>query len=257
MRTKKLQALGRKATQNLDLDFSRYAVDEAVATIADVMVLPLYVGRVMIIPILGFALAIGAVGLVFFDYYFQLLGYGLLAWVVSLPLAYLIGMLLLLRQIRQDVGTVFRVALDTAGKAYEDMLHLRKNNARGQAIKIGFYQVFKGVAYVVILPSVHKVLERKFKFFGVLVAGIFDRVFVGLMRTRKKDMDKIEDEVLEAETEDEALVRARQRLEKLQNSTQRVISTVMWVNAAPFIVLTLFVGLAVLVGEWLLFLLFF
>ena len=254
MRKEKLKKLGQKANQHVRIDYSRYEVEEAVAAIADVMVLPLYIGRALALPVFGSLLAFIAVAWLPDGAIIQKLGYLVLAWPTALPFCILLGFVLLFRQLRKDVTTVFSVALDTTGKVYEDTRALRKK-AKEEGVKASFYEVFQGLTYMVILPSVHRVLERKLPLVGGLLAHGLDRVFMTLMRLRKKDMEALEEEV-EAEVNENdpdsvAQAKLEAKLERMKEKANKNVGFAMRVLATPLFVATVLVGFVTLLLQWL------
>ncbi|HAP62676.1 MAG TPA: hypothetical protein DCR93_25325, partial [Cytophagales bacterium] len=52
MRKAKLQKLGNEANAQVRIDYSRYDVEEGVSTLADALIIPLYVARSLIVPVL-------------------------------------------------------------------------------------------------------------------------------------------------------------------------------------------------------------
>jgi len=167
--------------------------------------------------------------------------YVLLSWVSAIPLAVLVGLILLLRRIGEDVTTLFHVALDTTLLAYEDAQKLR-DQAKEAGRKASLYQVFQGVTYFVILPTVHKVLARKLPLFGWLLAHIIDRVFSSLLKIRQKDFEAIENEIGEEDTPEEAMGKVNSRIGKLKESSGNTIKVAMRVLSYPLFVACVFIG---------------
>ncbi|MEL6537202.1 MAG: hypothetical protein AAFQ98_17405 [Bacteroidota bacterium] len=241
MRKEKLQKLGNEANAQARIDYSRYNVEEGVSTIADALVIPLYVARSLIVPVL-FPIALAVVIAILADMSVAAsIFYVLLAWVSAIPLAVLTGLILLLRRIGQDVTTLFHVALDTTLLAYEDANKL-KEQAKEDGRKASLYQVFQGVTYFVILPTVHKVLGKKLPLMGWLLAHIIDRVFSSLLRIRQKDFEAIEADITEDDTPEEAMVKVNSRIDKLKKGTGKTIKVAMKVLSFPLFVAGVFIG---------------
>lgn len=249
MKKTKLRQLGRKANNHLRIDYSKYEVDDAVATVAEALILPLYVGRSLIVPMLGFLALYIMLAFAAYSNGFQLLVYPPIAWILSLPLAILLGGLLLLRRIGQDLTTVFSCALDTSRKVYHDTLALR-HKARSEGLKASFHHVFQGVAFMIVLPSVHKVFERKLPLFGWLLAGVVDWVFVRLMKSRRNDLENIDNGGKDGMSSTEG-PSPTDEIDKLKQGASETIAWFIRVLSLPVVFVSASIGLLTFMIQWL------
>lgn len=159
--------------QELGIDMRRYASEEAVTTLADLLSFPQYVLAYMLRP-LGAALLLFALGFVFLDLvHIEYLLYLLLMPGLLLATALLFGLLALGRKIEQDLRGVLEYTLGMLGSALGDVQRAGAGMHQGN-FRYNLTLLFQGTMHIVTIPIVSQVLSDRIP----LIGGLFAR-FIG------------------------------------------------------------------------------
>lgn len=164
-------------SKNVRIDYSKYQVDEVVETIADAIVFPFYIGKVMATVVVASLLLI--IGLAYFNTTHWSLGilFTLLTFVVSLPSIILISVIRLIRTICDDINNVIEITIETAKHVYNDSGLIKAQRQNGLPLKSSFTDVFRGVSLYVIRPSLQRVLSKRLGPLAFIFTFIVDRLF--------------------------------------------------------------------------------
>jgi hypothetical protein len=160
--------------QELGIDMRRYASEEAVATLADLLSFPQYVLAYMLRP-LGGALLLFALGFVFLDLaHIEYLLYLLLVPGLLLATALLFGLLALGWKIERDLRGVLEYTLGMLGSAFGDV------QRAGAGIRQGNFRytltlLFQGTMHIVTIPTVSQVLSDRIPLIGSLFSRFIGR----------------------------------------------------------------------------------
>jgi hypothetical protein len=167
-----LDALAQKLRQQTGLDLATYRNQALFDTMAEVVLLPKYAGKLVLVPILGLlAVAVGVAGFFFFRGQPWLavasLGLGGLAGLVN---GLLWGILRFLGQLGRDLGQIGQLTAVTAGQILADLDKLANQKSLVQLPKVS--EVVLASAHLVVLPGVSRALARKVPVVGGALGAI-------------------------------------------------------------------------------------
>ncbi len=177
----------RAAALNADLlartgiDFSRYRNPELAEAVANAVTFPVYLGRSLTRPV-GWLLLAAVLAFLLSDnaFFKTLLVFPGIVLVVANGI--LLGLVLFVHRIGDDLKEVFRLSTDLSVQALKDIGAARSRLA-GQGGFPATLEIFQGLNAIVILPLVIETLDRRIPFFGGLAGKLTERVF-GLADTR-------------------------------------------------------------------------
>lgn len=164
-------------SKNGRIDYSKYQVDEVVETIADALMFPLYIGKVMSSVVITAIVLL--IGLAYFNTIHWSLGalFTLITFVVSLPSIILISIIRLINTICEDINKVIEISIETTKHIYNDTGLIKEQRQNGIPIKSSFSDVFRGVSLYVIRPSLQRVLSKRLGRLSFVFTFIIDRLF--------------------------------------------------------------------------------
>jgi len=176
MKPEQIRKINDGLLQKTGIDFSRYRNPELSDTIANALTFPLYFARSVFRPV-GLFLAATILAIVFADsgFYKTFLTFpGLILAIVN---GFLLGLVLFVRRIRNDMDKVFSISADISLQVTRDIGALSSNLKAGTVEFPSLLEIFQGVNAVIILPTVVRVLDRKIPLFGGLAARITEKFF--------------------------------------------------------------------------------
>jgi hypothetical protein len=258
MNADRVQAVNDEMLRRTGVDFSRYRNEELMDTVANAVTFPLFfarsISRTAGLFLCGIVVAMFVVDNGYFRAFLAFPG---------MPLAIvngvLLGLVLFVRRIRNDMDRVFAISADLSVQVMQDIGTARRRLGAGGAGFPSLLEIFQGVNAVILLPAVIRTLERRVPLLGGLAAKITERFFA-LVDTRLAAAIEARGLAAESapppETPEQvaAWLQSAQRLvETGRGLLSQVIDTVGKVVAFPF--LTMFViafGLsaAILYGAW-------
>jgi hypothetical protein len=180
--------------RNIRIDYSKYEVDEVAETIADAILFPIYIGRVLISVMLFFLILIGVLAYLVTNHFILGFFFYLFSFLITLPSILLISGVRLLNTIKDDINKVFKICIDTTEYIYNDSQMLLEQRKSGLPISTTFKDIFRGVAIYVIRPSLKKVLKKRIKFMASPFVFLVDQLFKILVINKQPEFNIIEDQ---------------------------------------------------------------
>lgn len=164
-------------SKNVRIDYSKYQVDDVVETIADAIMFPFYIGKVMGTVVIIALLLI--IGLAYINTIHWSLGilFTLLTFVLSLPSIILTSIIRLINTICEDINKVVEIAIETTKHVYNDSGLIKEQRQSGIPLKSSFTDVFRGVSLYVIRPSLQRVLSKRLGPLSFIFTFMIDRLF--------------------------------------------------------------------------------
>lgn len=163
-----LAALDQQVYEELGVELHKYRNPEIAGTVADLILFPKYVLQWVLQPV-ALALLLYLVGFFIFDYtlltFILYLLVGLLLFIVTGLLA---GIAYLITQLRNDLVRIVSFSFEIMEDALNDMKVVRHRvtwENRGRVMKL----LFKGIIYVVTIPTLTGAIGRKIPIVGGLV----------------------------------------------------------------------------------------
>ncbi len=158
------------------LDFSQYRDPELVDAIGNAVTFPLFLARTLIRPV-GLMLLLLLLAIITTDsaWFRGFLGFpGILLAVVN---GVLLGLVLFVRRIRNDMKSVFAIASRLTVQVLHDLDRTKTQIIRGERRLPGLQEVFHEVGTQLVLPVLLRTLDRKIPLLGGLIASVTRRFF--------------------------------------------------------------------------------
>jgi hypothetical protein len=182
MKAERIKRLNDELLRRTGVDFSRYRNQELVDTVANAVTFPVFFAR-SVSRSVGALLLLMCAGIIAVksNYYETFLAF------VGFPLALingvLLGIVLFIRRIRDDMVRVFEISARLTLQVMSD-IGAARSNLSGKANSFpGLLEIFQGVNMIVVLPVITGILRRRLPLLGGLAARIIERFF-GLVDTR-------------------------------------------------------------------------
>lgn len=233
--------------RNIRIDYSKYEVDEVAETIADVILFPFYIGKVLLVVVLAFMVLIGLLAYEYTSHFMLGFLFFILSYVVSLPSIVLISGIRLIYTIREDINKVFEICIDTTKHIYNDSQLLKEQRESGLPLSATFRDVFRGVAIYVIRPSLKKVLAKRIKFLAGPFIFLIDQVFK-LVVIRKQPEFNV---AIEENEEINVSVNGESLDEKIKSGGSKVTGVTMGVITIPIYIVLFIYGTINFLLVWL------
>lgn len=182
MKAARIQVINDEMLRRTGVDLSRYRNEELTETVANALTFPLFFARSISRPAGAFLLGVIVAMFLVESGYFR-------AFLVlpGMPLAIvngvLLGLVLFVRRIRDDMDRVFAISADLSVQVMEDIGTARGRIGGGDSGFPSLLETFQGVNAVILLPIVIRTLERRVPLLGGLAAKITERFFA-LVDTR-------------------------------------------------------------------------
>jgi len=182
MKPERIKQVNDELLRRTGVDFSRYRNQELIDTVANAVTFPLFLARSVSRPVGAFLLtviiAILAVESNVYESFLTLIGFPL-----ALVNGVLLGLVLFVRRIRNDMAKVFEISAQTTLQVMKDIGAARRKLS-GQASNFpSLLEIFQGVNAIIVLPVVTGILSRRLPLLGGLAARITERFF-GLVDSR-------------------------------------------------------------------------
>jgi hypothetical protein len=176
MKQEAVKRINEELIQKTGVDFSRYRNDELMDTIANAVTFPLFFARSVFRPI-GLMLLAVILAIAFADsgYFKAFLGFP--GFVLAIANGMLLGLVLFIHRVRDDMTRVFEISSDISLQVARDISAAKANLVDGPASFPSLLEIFQGVNAIIILPMVIQVMDRKIPLFGGLAARIAERFF--------------------------------------------------------------------------------
>ncbi len=236
-------------TKNLRIDYSKYQVDEVVDTIADAILFPLYIGKVVGVTLLVGLVLIGCLSSINTSHWLLAILFFLLMFIISFPSIVIISIIRLIKTIISDINNVLTISIETTKHVYEDSGLLREQNKSGVELKSSFMDVFRGVALYVIRPSLKRVLEKRLGKLSFIFTFIIDRLFKYIII---KKQPPLEVSVINDSTGSHIEVQPKTLDEKIIHGTNKVTSISGKIIKFPFYLALFIYGSINLFLYWIL-----
>jgi len=176
MKKEQIQSINDELLRKTGVDFSRYRNQELTDTIANALTFPLYFARSVARPV-GLFLLATIIAIVWVDsgYFKTFLGFpGLVLAIVN---GVLLGLVIFVRRIRNDMDKVFAISADISLQVVRDIGSAQAKIREGSADFPSLLEIFQGVNAIIILPIIIQTLDRKVPLFGGLAARVTERFF--------------------------------------------------------------------------------
>ncbi len=232
--------------KNLRIDYSKYQVDEVVETISDAILFPFYIGKVALTVVVVFAIAIGFLSAYVTDNVWFALLFFLLTYIISLPSIVLVSAVRLIHTINNDVNKVMEICVDTTNYVYKDLLLLREQNKEGLPATTSFKDVFRGVSFYVIRPSLNRVLTSKIKFMAPPFVFLMDQIFRFVVMRKQPEYTIPDPKTLPTQSTEKASLDI-----KIKQGSSKATSTTVKIITAPLYFLLFVYGIVNFLLAWL------
>ena len=168
-------ALNERIHRELGVDISSYRNEEVNATLADLLVFPLYAFNWVIRPV-GLLLLLYLAGFFLIDLvHVQYLIYALVGLVLAVLTGLLLGLLYLTVRLGQDINAIMHYSTDILKRVVKDVDQLNEGtNATNR--KETLTLLFAGVLHIITIPVTASILSNKIPFIGGLLSGLCTRV---------------------------------------------------------------------------------
>lgn len=182
MKPERIKQVNDELLRRTGVDFSRYRNQELIDTVANALTFPLYLARSISRPVGAFLLAVLLVILAVKSNYYETF-LALVGFPLALVNGVLLGLVLFVRRIRNDMTTVFEISAQTTLQVMTDIGVARsKLDDQGSSFP-SLLEIFQGVNAIIVLPVVTRILDRRLPLLGGLAARITERFF-GLVDAR-------------------------------------------------------------------------
>ncbi|MGA9573371.1 MAG: hypothetical protein WBS20_05430, partial [Lysobacterales bacterium] len=176
METHAPKRINEQLKQKTGIDFSRYRDPELVEAIGNAITFPLFLVRSLTRPV-GFMLLLLVLAILIANSgYFRiwLTFPGVLLAIIN---GIALGLVLLIRRIRNDMKKVFAISADLSLQVLRDIESARNNISSSPGSFPGMLEIFQGVNANVILPAILQTLDRKIPFLGKFIGRLTERFF--------------------------------------------------------------------------------
>ncbi len=176
MKKEQIQRIKDDLKCKTGVDLSRYQSPELTESVSNALTFPLYFARSVSRPVGLFLLTI-IIAMVVSDsgYFRTFLGFpGLVLAVIN---GFVLGLVLFVRRIRNDMETIFTISADLSMQVVRDIGETRRNLQSGAMQFPSLLEIFQGANAVIILPIVIGTLERKVPLFGGIAARVTNKFF--------------------------------------------------------------------------------
>jgi len=176
MKSERIQQLNDELVRRTGVDFSRYRNQELLDTVANAVTFPVFFAR-SVSRSVGAFLLLACIGIVavesnFYEAFLAFAGFPL-----ALVNGVLLGIVLFVRRIRDDMTRVFEISARLTLQVMGDIgAARRKFDDQGNSFP-GLMEIFQGVNAIVVLPVVTGILRGRIPLLGGLAARIIERFF--------------------------------------------------------------------------------
>ncbi len=189
-------------TARTGIDFARYRDPALVAKLGNMLTIQFYALKAVAIPILILLLIFGGLAAysVMTSKVLAGIAIGVIGIVPSIGLGILIGMVLLMSTIKNDVQSIFALSLDTVCTILRDITTGIQNKANSatdlQSNLPKPSDLLQGVTFGVILPSLQQIIVSKFKLLRTPLEYLFNTTIQAAVNTALELIDTKAGDVL-------------------------------------------------------------
>ncbi len=257
MKQQAIALLKEKILQKTGIDLEQYRNENLVESIADILLFPKYVLKIMLTTMLGFFVA-WLVLLLWANFQEKILlgffGFWL-GFVLVILNGIIFGMLRLLKSLEHDLNEILQMTVGAVQQVFKDFKNV-KLQLKAQVFELpSVSEMLQGVLFAVMLPTLRAVIKKKVPVFGTILAFLAEQVFTILGNQLAAVVNKSENdlkekigakaEILEKEaknTVESFADRGIQTLEKVRKTTEKIVSPTMKIITFPIRMLTWLVG---------------
>ena len=193
MKAERVKQVNEELLRRTGVDFSRYRNQELVDTVANAVTFPLFFARSVSRSVGAFLLATCAgIIIVQSNYYETFLAF--VGFPLGLINGVLLGIVLFVRRIRNDMARVFEISGELTLQVLSDIGTARGKLSGQENSFPSLLEIFQGVNAIVVLPVVTGILKRRLPLIGGLAARIIERFFdlvdsrlIAAIEVRNKD----------------------------------------------------------------------
>jgi hypothetical protein len=158
------------------VDFSRYRDPALIEAIGNAVTFPLYLGRSLTRPV-GLLLLLAVLAFVLTDSGYLKTFIVFPGVLLVIANGVLLGLLLFIRRIRNDMKQVFTISGNLCVRALQD-IDAARSRLRGRPSSFpSLLEIFQGINATVVLPVLIQTLQRRVPFMGKLAATLTERFF--------------------------------------------------------------------------------
>ena len=244
-------ALNERIHRKLSVDISSYRNEEVNATLADLLIFPLYALNWVIRPV-GLLLLLYLAGFFLIDLvHVQYLIYALVGLVLAVLTGLLLGLLYLTVRLGQDINAIMHYSTDILKRVVKDVDQLNEGtNATNR--KETLTLLFAGVLHIITIPVTASIISNKIPFIGGLLSGLCTRVLRRMANLFRWPEVNYQQAVSDAGGEGNILPMYLNGVAALQSASQKVFHVAARVVQWPLLLVTLPVVLVDVFFVWLL-----
>ena len=242
MKAENAQGINQHLLRQTGIDFSRYRNDELLESIGNAATFPVFFVRSLSRPV-GLLMGLTVLAALWSDsglFSGFLVFPGLLFALIN---GILLGLVLFVRRIRNDMTRVFAISSELCLQALRDIGTARRKLAVDGAAFPSLGEIFHGMNMVVILPALMEVMERRIPFLGGLAARLARRFFSIIDRRLSIAIEKSPGSVKESDAGKSKaewatwLHTAEGVIHAVNDSMGKVVNAVSRVVSFPFVAL--------------------
>lgn len=247
MKQEAIVILRKTLETKLGIDFEKYQSDEAMETLGELLLFPVYALKTIVSPILLIALFLFlGIGV---SFYYSREFFAFLLLISLIPFSLMngipLGISLFLQKTSDDVVSLLIFTLDQTRQVLSDIQDLQSRHNTKQLELPKISEVMTGCIYILVLPKATAIIRKKVPLVGRLVSYCIHKIFDLLLDKLVESVDKTTEEVeaietREGEEENSSLTlsayceKGIQSLEAAKNFIETLVSAVIKVIAFPF-----------------------
>lgn len=257
MKQQAIASLKAKILQKTGIDLEQYRNQDLVESIADLLLFPKYVLKIMLTTSLGFFVA-WVVLLMWANFQEKILlgffGFWIGAVLVILN-GLVFGTLRLMKNLEHDLNEILQLTVGAVQQVFKDFKNV-KLQLKAQIFELpSVSEMLQGVLFAVMLPTLRAVIKKKVPILGTPLAFLAEQVFTILGNQLAAAVNRTENdlkgkitgkaEILEKEAENTVATFADkgiQTLEKVRKTTEKIVSPTMKVIVFPIRIAAWLVG---------------
>ena len=246
------------------VDLKVYRRAELIEVIADLLSFPIYAGKYLIIPLVGFLLLTFVLSVIVFfldpTYVLTIIAVVLIP-LVSVFNSITTASLFFLFRLRDDMTKAISAGLDLTKEVAADIKKVYEKKDLKTLRFPGFGLIFQSVMYGIVIPVIGVVLDSKIPLIGGLFSGLIRRLADLTIGRTVKELDlKENDELPEDASPEEKkkwLVKQSERVAKISDKARGVIAgSIRWASLILLLPVTLVFGMVLAISSALYYLIF-
>ncbi len=248
MKKEAIALLKEKILQKTGINLEQYRNQDLVESIADLLLFPKYVLKIMLTTMLGFFAA--WVVLLLWANFQEKIMLGFFGFWIGLVLVILntlvFGMLRLMKSLEHDLNEILQLTVGAVQQVFKDFKNV-KLQLKAHVFELpSVSEMLQGVLFAVMLPTLRGVIKKKVPVLGTPLAFLAEQVFTILGNQLASVVSKNENdlkekigakaEILENEAKNTVegfADRGIQILEKVRKTTEKIVSPSMKIITFP------------------------